>query len=228
MYKIQSDTTGAVIGLTEKPNYIRLADNGCFALCAEAEATGICYNGVVYALFWSDELKSAAADTVSLQPYDAGAAMAAAEETAAMAHQLSAASRLYVQANEAAVPDAAALEMPNLFRTWAEVLADGSTLAKDAIINDGGQLYRVVQDGGVTPQEHQPPHGEGMLAVYRPIEPEHAGTQEDPIPWVYGMDCRAGQYFSYNGKIYRVAVGGDMIPCVWAPDSGIWQWEVVA
>lgn len=228
MYKIQSDTTGAVIGLTEKPNYIRLTDNGCFALCAEAEATGICYNGAVYALFWSDELKSAAADTVSLQFYDAGAAMAAAEETAAMAHQLSAVSRLYVQANEATVPDAAALEMPDLFRTWEEVLSDGSALAKDAIINGGGQLYRVVQDGGVTPQEHQPPHGEGMLAVYRPIEPDHAGTQEDPIPWAYGMDCRAGQYFSYNGKIYKVAVGGDMIPCVWAPDSGIWQWEVVA
>lgn len=228
MYKIQSDTTGAVIGLTEKPNYIRLTDNGCFALCAEAEATGICYNGAVYALFWNDELKSAAADTVSLQFYDAGAAMAAAEETAAMAHQLSAVSRLYVQANEATVPDAAALEMPDLFRTWEEVLSDGSALAKDAIINDGGQLYRVVQDGGVTPQEHQPPHGEGMLAVYRSIEPDHAGTQEDPIPWAYGMDCRAGQYFSYNGKIYKVAVGGDMIPCVWAPDSGIWQWEVVA
>ena len=133
-----------------------------------------------------------------------------------------------MQANEATVPDAAALEMSDLFRTWEEVLADGSSLAKDAIINDGGQLYRVVQDGGVTPQEHQPPHGEGMLAVYRPIEPDHAGTQEDPIPWAYGMDCRAGQYFSYNGKIYKVAVGGDMIPCVLAPDSGIWQWEVVA
>lgn len=227
MYKIQSDTTGAVIGLVETPNYIRLAENGCFALCAEAEATGICYNGAVYALFWSDELKSAAADTVSLQPYDAGAAMAAAEETAAMARQLSAVSRLYVRANEASVPDAAALEMPDLFRTWGEVLADGGALAKDTIINDGGQLYRVVQDG-TTPQEHQPPHGEGRLAVYRPIEPEHAGTLEDPIPWVYGMDCRAGQYFSYNGKVYRVAVGGDMIPCVWAPDSSIWQWEAVA
>lgn len=82
--------------------------------------------------------------------------------------------------------------------------------------------------GGVIPQEHQPPHGEGMLAVYRPIDEGHAGTLEDPIPWVYGMDCHAGTYFSYNGHIYLVAEGGDMIPCVWPPDTaGLWQWVLV-
>ena len=67
-----------------------------------------------------------------------------------------------------------------------------------------------------------------MLAVYRPIETWHAGTRSDPIPWVYGMDCLAGLYYSYNGAIYRVADGGDMIPCVWAPDTpGLWQWELI-
>lgn len=76
------------------------------------------------------------------------------------------------------------------------------------MLRDGSTLYRVVQSGGVIPQEHQPPHGEGMLAVYRPIDEGHAGTLEDPIPWVYGMDCHAGTYFSYNGHIYLVAEGG--------------------
>ena len=51
----------------------------------------------------------------------------------------------------------------------------------------------------MTPQDHQPPDGEGMLAIYRPIDQTHAGTLEDPIPWVYGMDCPAGSYFSYQG-----------------------------
>ena len=42
------------------------------------------------------------------------------------------------------------------------------------------------------------------------------------------MDCHAGQYFSYEGHVYRVAEGGDMIPCVWAPGTaGLWQWELV-
>ena len=72
------------------------------------------------------------------------------------------------------------------------------------------------------------PGGDGMLAIYRPIDREHAGTLEDPIPWIYGMDCLSGIYYSYNGAIYRVADGGNMIPCVWPPDTpGLWQWETV-
>ena len=75
---------------------------------------------------------------------------------------------------------------------------------------------------------HQAPHDEGMLAVYRPIDREHAGTADDPIPWVYGMDCYAGKCYRYNGKVYQVAEGGDMIPCTWPPDTpGMWQWEEV-
>lgn len=57
---------------------------------------------------------------------------------------------------------------------------------------------------------------------------EHAGTLADPIPWVYGMDCYEGKYYSHNGSIYRVATGGTMAPCVWEPGTtGLWQWELV-
>ena len=76
-----------------------------------------------------------------------------------------------------------------------------------------------------TPIGSQPPHGEGMLAIYRPIDTGHAGTMEDPIPWVYGMDVKKNKYYSYGGVVYRAAE--NMLPCVWYPDSGIWQWEVV-
>ena len=115
-----------------------------------------------------------------------------------------------------------------LFPAWEDLLAAGNKLEENTVLRDGSTLYRVVQAGGVIPQEHQPPHGEGMLAVYRPIDEGHAGTLEDPIPWVYGMDCHAGTYFSYNGHIYLVAEGGDMIPCVWPPDTaGLWQWVLV-
>ena len=123
------------------------------------------------------------------------------------------------------IPDAQALQMPDLFPLWKDVLTSGEKLAEGTILRDGEVLYRVMQAGGVMPQQHQPPHGEGMLAVYRPIDQSHVGTLEDPIPWVYGMDCTAGTYYSYNGHIYQVAVGGDMKPCVWPPDSvGLWQW----
>ena len=122
------------------------------------------------------------------------------------------------------MPDETALEMPDLFKTWEEALKAGKELPKDTIINDGGQLYRVVQ--AVTPQKHQPPHGEGMLAIYRPIDQTHAGTKEDPIPWVYGMDTEQSKYYSYGGKTYLCNL--TMPACVWAPGTpGMWQWSEV-
>ena len=124
------------------------------------------------------------------------------------------------------IPDAQALEMAALFPTWEQVLSGGAELAAGRVISKDGQLYRVVQ--AAVPQAHQIPGGEGMLAVYRPIDREHAGTADDPIPWVYGMDCLAGLYYSYEGAVYRVAAGGNMIPCVWAPNTpGLWQWEKI-
>lgn len=124
------------------------------------------------------------------------------------------------------IADTYALDMPDLFPTWAAALEAGEELLAGRVLSDGGQLYRVVQ--AVTPLESQPPHGAGMLAIYRPIDQQHAGTAEDPIPWVMGMDCIAGKHYSYKGKVYRVAVGGSMTPCVWPPDTpGMWQWEVV-
>lgn len=225
MFKIIKD--GTSLGMTEAPTYVRQAENGCFVLCQEAEATGIAHNGTVYHLLGREALEGA--ESVILEAADAGAEIQAAGESAAnnakLSSQLSAAAKLYVQA-ATDVPDETALEMPDLFKTWEEVLAAGQNVAQNAIINDGGTLYRVVAAGGVLPQEHQPPHGEGMLAVYRPIDTAHAGTLEDPIPWVYGMDCTEGLYYSHNATVYLCKA--NMTPCVWAPGTaGLWQWEAV-
>ena len=226
MYRIVKD--GAELALIEAPNYVRRAGNGCFVLCQEAEAAGIAYNGTVYHLLGREDLEGA--ESVILEAADAGAEIQTTRESAAqnakLSGQLSAAARLYVQA-ATDVPDETALEMPDLFKTWEEALDAGTTLTENSIINDGGNLYRVVAPGGVLPQAHQPPHGEGMLAVYRPIDTTHAGTLEEPIPWVYGMDCTSGLYYSYNAAVYLCKA--DMKPCVWAPGTaGLWQWEAVA
>lgn len=138
--------------------------------------------------------------------------------------QLAAFARVMAVQAAPTMTDNQALTMPDLFPTWEQVLEEGQPLKKDSILSDGGTLYRVVQDN-TTPQAGQPPHGEGMLAVYRPIDQSHTGTAEDPIPWIYGMDCHEGTYYSYNGKTYLCK--SDMLPCVWAPDTpGLWQWEV--
>ena len=124
--------------------------------------------------------------------------------------------------------DELALEMsalvPGCFFKWYAVLEQGQELPTGQIIDKDGQLYRVMQPG--TPQAHQEPGGEGMLAIYRPIDQEHSGTLDDPIPWVYGIDCTTGLHYSYEGNTYLCK--GDMIPCVWAPGTpGLWQWETV-
>ena len=120
--------------------------------------------------------------------------------------------------------DAVALSIPDLLPTWAELLAAGQSIQPGVCLVHNGQTYRVVQ--AVTPLESQPPDMEGMLAVYRPIDREHAGTMADPIPWVSGMDCYSGKYYAHGGITYLCK--SDMLPCVWPPDTpDMWQWEVV-
>ena len=128
----------------------------------------------------------------------------------------------------ATLSDADALTMPDIRPTWQSFRDAGGQIPAGVCIMHNGQCYRQVQSAAVTPQAHQPPGAEGMLAVYRPIDREHAGTLADPIPWVSGMDCYEGKYYSHNGHIYRVATGGTMAPCVWEPGTaGLWQWELV-
>lgn len=80
------------------------------------------------------------------------------------------------------IPDEVALtQTPSLYDTWAA----NTEYEADSIIKHNGSLYRVVQ--AVTSLESQAPDAEGMLAIYRPIVIEAAGTLESPIPWVYGM-----------------------------------------
>ena len=121
--------------------------------------------------------------------------------------------------------DTTALAIPDLLPAWAELLTAGNQVSAGVCLTHKGQTYRVVQ--AVTPLESQPPGGEGMLAIYRPIEREHTGTLSDPIPWVYGMDCYSGKYYAHGGITYLCK--SDMLPCVWEPgsDGTEGQWEAV-
>lgn len=223
MYEIRKD--GALLALTEQVNYIRLHPDGFYLLCPEAEAQGVAVAGTPYHLMGRDEMPEC--ETVLVQETDAGRVLrkeqAKAAAEARLTGQMQAAVKLYVQ-KATDIPDEQALEMPDLFYTWDEVLEAGELLEANTILNLGGQLYRVVQP--VTPQEHQRPDGEGMTAIYRPIDQTHAGTQEDPIPFVYGMDTEQGKYYSSGGKVYLCNL--TMPACVWPPDTaGLWQWTEV-
>lgn len=148
------------------------------------------------------------------------------EKEKSLMHQVRAAMSFAVVANTN-LSDGEALQIPDLFPVWPSGVNPEGYYIKGQVIKDdtNGILYRIVPEQ-VKPLENQPPHAEGMLAVYRPIEESHQGTEDDPIPWVYGMDCFEGQYYSNKGHLYKVAVGGTMAPCIWEPGSpGVWQWE---
>ena len=123
--------------------------------------------------------------------------------------------------------DDQALQIKSVFSVWPDGVNTDGKYTKGQYITHNDQLYRIEQD--VKPIESQPPDAEGMLAVYRPVDIEHEGTLDDPIPWVYGMNCYAGKYYSCEGAVYMVAEGGDMIPCTWPPDTpDMWQWVKVS
>lgn len=70
--------------------------------------------------------------------------------------------------------------------------------------------------------------GLAMTYLRRYIDREHAGTLDDPIPWVSGMDCLEGQYYSYEGHVYVVDVGGTMKPSIYPPGTpSLWQFKLV-
>lgn len=218
MYEIRKD--GDMIALTEKVSYIRRHENGFYILCDEKEAQGIAVNGTAYNLLGRPSMPGL--DTVFIVEIDAGGELKTAADSAKMSGQLTAAAKVFVQ-SATDISDTAALQMPGLFKTWEEALTAGAALSANTIIACGDKLYRVVQDS-TTPQSHQRPDGEGMLAVYRPIDKTHAGTKADPIPFIYGMDTQAEKYYSYNGKVYLCKL--TMPACVYAPDTpGLWQWE---
>lgn len=78
MYKVITNTGETY--LTEKPNFIRKHENGCFVLTDEASAEGIAYHGTPY-LF---------ADGVICCEFDGGSEIQASQETDALTLELSA------------------------------------------------------------------------------------------------------------------------------------------
>lgn len=120
------------------------------------------------------------------------------------------------------------LAKAELFPVWTA----GETYPNGRRIQHEGIVYKVVAADGVTAEAHRPPNGEGLLAVYRPLstDPETGttptGTQDDPIPYIGGMDVEEGKYYSYNGKLYLA--NANLPACVWPPDTkGLWQWTEV-
>lgn len=73
MYRIIKEKTGAEVGSTEKPIFIRKKSNGCYVQTSEAEAQGIAFKGTPYNLFGREGV--GADETVMLVEFDGGDAV---------------------------------------------------------------------------------------------------------------------------------------------------------
>lgn len=116
--------------------------------------------------------------------------------------------------------DAQAVNMPgDVFPTWPAGTDDEGNYNKGQIIQHNGSLYKVKKTG--TP-DTEPGEDNSM---YKLLSTGHAGTLEDPIPFVYGMDVKKNTYYSYVGVTYLCTK--NVKACVDDPESGAKQWEAV-
>lgn len=92
----------------------------------------------------------------------------------------------------------------------------GKSYVAGEIVTDpaNGQNYIVMQD--VTGTEHQPPHGDDLLDLYRPIPRR---LSDGTFIFVYGQNVFTGDPCRDSDGVLWVALK-DMLPCVWPPAEG--------
>ena len=133
---------------------------------------------------------------------DAQQAKQTAEEAAQGAQQNASQARLTAMLiNTYDLSDEQALQVKDLYPAWSELI--GQTLQKDFKLQHDGQLYKVLQEH--TAQADWVP-GVDTASLYAVVSAsateEHAGTQEDPIPYVQMMLLEQGKYYTQDGVLY--------------------------
>lgn len=205
MYRIIKD--GASIGMTEAPNYIKKAANGCYNLCSEPEASGIVFSGTVYHLLGREELDGV--ETVALEETDAGVEIVNAITTA------EAGSIVFVTMAEAGdIDNVTASEHPDLFSDWAYPVS--YTTGQIRRYTDG-KLYKCIQDH--TSQADWTPDTAVSLWVNISDPADEWPEWSQPVGAHDAYDL--GAKVSHNGKHWTSNVAAN----VWEP--GVYGWTEV-
>lgn len=97
--------------------------------------------------------------------------------------------------------DNEALKVKDMYPTFDEVI--GEQLESGFKLQDGGKLYKVIQ--AHTAQADWKPAE--TPALYGLVTESHAGTLEDPIPYVRMMVLEAGKYYTQFGVVYKCVTG---------------------
>lgn len=203
MYRIIKD--GANIGLTENLNYIKQAENGCYVLCPEHDASGIVFAGTVYHLLGRDTLDGA--ETVSLEETDAGTEITKSNEAGGIV--------FVTMAEAGSIDDVTAAEHADLFTPWAYPV--NYSVGQIRRYTDG-KLYRCLQ--AHTSQADWTPDAAVSLWV------SISDPSEEWPEWSQPLGAHdaypAGAKVSHNGKHWT----SDIASNVWEP--GVYGWTEVS
>lgn len=93
--------------------------------------------------------------------------------------------------------DEQAISVKALYPEW-ESIADGTTLNEGERVNYLDVLYKVLQSH----EKQSTWNPLDTSSLFTPIDESHAGTLEDPIPWVSGMESEYGLYYTDEGITY--------------------------
>lgn len=107
--------------------------------------------------------------------------------------------------NTAQLPPQKALEMQVLYPVWGETDAEfgkevDTGFRLRVVEGDSEKLWEVVQKHTIS-AEWKP--GVETMSLYKAVEPEHVGTEEDPIPWRQGMELVNGKFYVDKDVLYE-------------------------
>lgn len=131
-----------------------------------------------------------------------------AEEAAQGAQQNASQARLTAMLiNTYALSDEQALQVKDLYPTWGDCVKRGEEIPKDFKLTDDGTLYKSLKPH-TTQADWKPSATASLYAIVSAsASEEHAGTQEDPIPYVQMMLLEEGKYYTQDGVTYLCIQG---------------------
>lgn len=95
--------------------------------------------------------------------------------------------------------DEEALTVKSLYPAWESLI--GQTVSSGTRFLYGDNLCKVIAPDDLLIQEQYVP-GQGTESIYVRIDENHAGTQEDPIPYDGNMVLEEGKYYVQDSVVY--------------------------
>lgn len=205
MFRITNASDGSGIGLTDAPNYIRQAENGCYTLCPEPMASGIVYAGTVYHLLGREAMEGT--ETVAMEEIDGGRELRKATDATGIA--------FVTLAEAGSIDGVTAGEHADFFAAWAFPL----NYKTGQIRRYGEKLYRCLSDH--ESQEAWSPDAAPSLwvGISDPAEEWPAWSQPVGSTDAYA----AGAKVTHNDKYWVSDVDGN----VWEPGVHGWTEQEV-